>query len=114
MSKALFDTALSEAKAFYDALPALNEFAPWPTDISWAGLKPRNLPSTQVLRADPGEANEASQRFLNAVLALVPFIEWHHYYTEEQLGRDFLNRYCAFELVSSRRDCMPPRQLSEP
>ena len=43
MTRALFDNALQAAHDFHAAAPALTEFAPWPTDLSWA-----ERPSTSV------------------------------------------------------------------
>lgn len=99
MTSALFDTALEAARAFHGSVPALAEFAPWPDDLRWAGRVANMVPGAELMQRDPGAANDLTRPLQDAFRALAPHIEWRLTYTEDEVGRDFLNRFGWFELA---------------
>ncbi|MEX0303798.1 MAG: dimethylsulfonioproprionate lyase family protein [Leisingera sp.] len=105
MSKDLFDQALDAAKAYHAALPAVAEFQPWPDDITWAAREGNQIPGAVLVQSDPGfaaegiPAEEEVRALQQAIMALAPHAQWRLTYTEEEVGRDFLQRFGWFELV---------------
>ncbi len=97
--RALFDKALNEARGLFESLAPLPEFAPWPNDLEWQDRASNPIPVIKHLQSDPGEAGETTLGLRDALCALAPYIEWRHTYTEEEVGRDFLNRFGWFELA---------------
>lgn len=98
-ARALFEDALEAARAWHRALPPARAFCDWPTDLAWTGKPPRPLPSARLVASDPGPASPASSALLSALQALVPHVEWRHGYTAQEVGQDFLDRFCWFELA---------------
>lgn len=99
MSRALFDAALQAVRDFHAAIPALSDFAPWPDDLRWAERPARQVPGAALMQRDPGAANDLSRPLQQALCALAPHLEWRLTYSEDEVGRDFLNRYGWFELA---------------
>lgn len=105
MSRALFDHALEAARAYHEALPEAAKFVDWPNDVTWADLSGRQVPGAALMQSDPGFAAEGIaaetevRALQEAIVALAPHVEWRLTYTEEEVGRDFLERFGWFELV---------------
>ncbi|SLN67419.1 hypothetical protein ROA7450_03604 [Roseovarius albus] len=96
---AALHTLLDAAKAWHSALPALSEFVHWPQDLTYTERPPHALPHIAHLTAEPGVASAVSTPLRDAIITAAPYIEWRHTYTEEEVGRDFLNRFGWFELA---------------
>ncbi len=98
-ARTAFDAALSAARQWHSALPALSEFCDWPDDLIYAARAPVTIPAIRLLQNDPGQPSLTSRPLRDALIALAPYVEWRHTYTEAEVGRDFLNRYGWFELA---------------
>ncbi len=98
-ARATFDKLLAAAHEWYMALPAMQEFADWPDDLTWAGRPPVPQSVIAHLTKDPGTANDTSRSLRDALLATAPFAEWRLTYTEDEVGCDFLKRFGWFELA---------------
>ncbi len=94
-----FDTLLTEAQNWHTAIPELLNFNPWPTDLSYTERSAISQPALPHLIAMPGAPNNQSTPLQQALLAVIPYAEWRVTYTEEDVGRDFLNRFAWFELA---------------
>jgi mannose-6-phosphate isomerase-like protein (cupin superfamily) len=93
------DTLLDRTREWHAALPALRDFAPWPSDLRYTARAPNPLPHIPGMTADPGEANGLSTALRDALLAAAPHVEWRHTYTEDEVGARFLDTYGWFELA---------------
>ncbi|MCY4206919.1 MAG: dimethylsulfonioproprionate lyase family protein [Roseovarius sp.] len=95
----LFEDAIESARDWHAHLPEAREFCPWPDDLAWKERPAHALPSARLVAESPGAAIKSSMSLAKALGRLVPRIEWRHKYAEEEVGRDFLDRYCWFELA---------------
>ncbi len=98
-SKATIHALLDTARDWHHSLAALSTFVDWPQDLTFAERPAHSLPVISHLTARPGEASDASQPLRDAIVAAAPYLEWRHTYTEEEVGRDFLDRFGWFELA---------------
>ena len=93
LSRKAFDTLLTEAKAVYDATPALQNFAAWPTDLEFAPHAPQHIPALrQIMMWDNDHPLHT------ATQAIVPYGHWIQTYTEDDVGYGFLQDYGYIEL----------------
>jgi len=98
-ARAAFHSALDAARDWHAALPAMAAFTDWPDDLRYAARAPVSRPVLPLMERDPGHASPQSARLQAALLAAAPHAEWRLTYTEEEVGRDFLNRFAWFELA---------------
>lgn len=97
--RALFDATLAAARAWHAADPVQRNFVPWPDDLAYVPRPASQVTGLAHLLSDPGEASEASLALRDALLAVAPFAEWRLTYTEDEVGKDFLDRFGWFELA---------------
>lgn len=95
----LFDDALSAVKAWHAALQPVHAFCPWPDDLRYEPRAPRSLPATELIRVAPGRTTPLSTPVVEAFQELSPYLEWRLTYTQDEVGRHFLNNYGWFELA---------------
>lgn len=90
--------ALQAACDLHTKLPAVRDFAPWPSDLQPAVLEPAALPAqSQVAEFEqPGTA--ATQPLIDALRTAVGQARWTQTYTEAEVGAHFLQNYGYFEL----------------
>lgn len=92
----LFRNLLAETRRFYEAVPALREFAAWPEDPVFTSPVPRQVPMIPALEAMAGDSP------LHAALAAVcPHARWVQTYTEAEVGRHFLDHYGHIEIFGT-------------
>jgi len=97
--RARFETALAAARDWHAADPVQRDFLPWPDDLAYAPRPANPVPGLRHLLSGPGDASEVSLTLRDAILAIAPFAEWRLTYTEDEVGRDFLDRFGWFELA---------------
>ena len=91
--ESLFNQLLAEAKTIHDAAPALRNFATWPEDLVFEQPAPLGIPVLPTIEAMAGEGA------LQAALAAIsPHASWVQTYSEEEVGRHFLDHYGYIEL----------------
>ena len=91
--ESLFNQLLAEAKTIHDAVPALRDFATWPEDLVFEQPAPLGIPVLPTIEAMAGEGA------LQAALAAIsPHASWVQTYSEEEVGRHFLDHYGYIEL----------------
>ena len=91
--ESLFNQLLAEAKTIHDAVPALRDFAAWPEDLVFEQPVPLGIPVLPTIEAMAGEGA------LQAALAAIsPHASWVQTYSEEEVGRHFLDHYGYIEL----------------
>ena len=98
-AKAAFEILLAASKNWCAAIPALADFAPWSDDLIYTLRNPMPRPALTHLAADPGATTELGKPLQQAILNVAPYAEWRLTYSEEEVGRDFLNRFAWFELA---------------
>ena len=98
MTKAAFDILLSAVKALHDARPVLQEFAPWPSDLTWAALPAQDFPVSQLVQAWACADSSPEAAVHSALQAAAPGAHWLRTYTEDEVGAQFLANYGYIEL----------------
>ena len=87
-----------EAMALIRATPALAAFAPVPASPAPADKPARTPSAVQEFLRDPGPSSPATAAFTAAAVAAAPYARWHQTYTEDEVGRAFLDHYAWMEL----------------
>ncbi len=91
--KKIFDDLLCEAHRFYDRLPALQAFAPWPQDLRYDPLPPVQNPAGGHILAW-----HSDDPLHQAIQQTVPHANWRQSYRQDEVGTHFLNHYGWLEL----------------
>lgn len=99
MTRAFFEAALEAAHDWHATLPEMQAFCDWPDDLQFSDRPAVAQPVIAHIQANPGTARGESLALRDALLVLVPYVEWRLTYTEEEVGTDFLQRYGWFELA---------------
>lgn len=82
--------------------PALQAFAPDEATVTWAGRTAKSLPSLPLFLSGPTRTTPETEAFLSAARAVTPFAEWRQTYSEQQVGRAFLNSYGYYEYAGPK------------
>lgn len=98
MARHALQTAYDAATDLVLATPELHSFAGWP-QAQFAATPATPMPGGPGLAAWQADETTPALALHDAIRAAVPFARWQHTYTEEEVGRDFLNRYGWFELA---------------
>lgn len=99
MSRALFDTALTEVRSFHAASRALSGFCALPDNPSFKKPSPRFTPASRLFADDEGLASGPFEAARAALAALVDLVEWRAPYRDHPLASTFMERFCVFELI---------------
>lgn len=99
-AEAAIDTLFEAARGWYEGLPAMAGFAPWPEGLERVDLPPQSQPALRDFVAHPGETTAQGRALLQATLAAAPYLHWCTAYDEAEVGRNFLDRFCFCELAS--------------
>ncbi|MEM6277739.1 MAG: dimethylsulfonioproprionate lyase family protein [Pseudomonadota bacterium] len=91
-------TLLGAVRQLHQATPSLNGFAPWPDDLSDRQVLPEAVPATTTLGVRSLRGTRDTARVIKALLAAAPHLHWKQSYSEEGVGRDFLDAYGYVEL----------------
>ena len=95
----LFEEALKATQAWHASLPNARGFCPWPDQVDYQPRQAHALPAAKLIKDAPGRASRGSMPLLTALQAIAPIIEWRHTYTEDQVGKHFLDNFGWFELA---------------
>lgn len=98
MSRAAFDALLASVADLFEARPILQNFAPFPTSLSWAGLSYKPVPAAALVAAWDCEGDGPEDAVHRAAQGVVPHADWRQTYTEAEVGRRFLDTYGYFEI----------------
>ncbi len=98
-ARACLTAALDAARDWHSALPAVSVFCPWPDDLKWADHSPTPGPAIALVQSNPGACIGAARPLLAALQAIAEDVEWRHSYTEDEVGRHFLDTFGWFELA---------------
>lgn len=79
--------------------PELRTFSDWPVDVPSSQLTPTDVPGTALLEGFRDQVPEQALALFEAILAAIPEAEWRQTYSEDEVGRHFLDRYGYFELL---------------
>ena len=92
------DDLLSAVERVYRATPALVQFSPWPSKMEKSGLAFRDKPCRSLIESFDEPGNDLTEPVVDAIRKAADLAHWTQTYTEEEVGRDFLNRYGYFEI----------------
>jgi mannose-6-phosphate isomerase-like protein (cupin superfamily) len=94
----VFSRAFHELTLSVAAKPDLRAFAGWPY-APLAHLDAEPVPAIEIIQNwSEGYSNETASLH-HALQAIAPYARWQQTYTEQEVGRDFLNRYGYIEFV---------------
>ena len=90
---------LDEVSKLWMATDSLNAFTDWPDDLTASNAAPNLTPvADKIVAWHPAENNKTS-RLVHAVQQAVFRVNWEFIYTEDEIGRHFLDNYAYFELT---------------
>ena len=93
MKQDLFQDLLHAAHHVYSSTDALQQFAPWPSDLLYADRPVRPVPAIRQIKkwSDMHQLHIATQQGAD-------FGDWKQTYTEDEVGFGFLQDYGYLEL----------------
>ena len=93
MKQDLFQELLHAAHLVYSSTDALQQFAPWPSDLSYVDRPVQPVPAIRQIKkwSDAHPLHVATQQ-------VADFGNWKQTYTEDEVGFGFLQDYGYLEL----------------
>ena len=100
MTKEVFDKALAEVKAFYEASSDLQTFCPFPQadDLNFREMEPHFINPASLFANDDSLYTDRFASAKDALLAVKDDAYWRETYKDTNIGDDFLNRFGCYEL----------------
>jgi len=100
MSQELFENALAEVKAFYEASPQLMAFQTFPDDseFKWSNLEPHYINPATLFAEDKTLFSDGFASVRDALIAVKDSALWRETYKNTNIGSDFMNRFGCYEL----------------
>ena len=111
MNEDIFLTTKNAIHQQWMNIPELVNFTPWPTDMTLKEIKPNHIPASTILQKWITGLNPQTKRLHECICTLAPHVNWQQTYFEEELGRDFLNRYGFFEFLGQLGISIPFRHV---
>ena len=99
MTHSALDNVYAETASLVAARPELAAFAPFDTHAPAAGVGARAAPAMRFLQSLRAATHRDTAPLVAAIAAMAPEVHWRRPYTEEEVGLDFVNRFCSMELV---------------
>lgn len=100
MTQHLFEKALAEVKAFYEASMDLMAFQTFPDDneLEWANLEPHYINPATLFAEDASLVSDRFSSVRDALIAVKDGALWRETYKDTNIGDDFMNRFGCYEL----------------
>ena len=92
------DRLLQKMQKLHLSTPALQAYAPWPTDLTPLSQKPKPCPVARKIKHLPARKNRATSKIFPALQEAAPHLRWKQTYTEAEVGQNFLQNYGYIEL----------------
>lgn len=99
MTRSAFDHTFAAISQLIEADPDLARFAPFDPAPRAVDRPPNPVPAVALVQALAAGSGPEYAALLAAIAAVAPLAHWRQTYTEDEVGRDFLNRYGYFELI---------------
>jgi len=90
---------LDEVKQLWMATDSLKAFTDWPDDLIASNSAPNPAPAAEKIMAWRPPENSETSPLVHAVQQAAFHVNWQFIYTEEEVGRHFLDNYAYFELI---------------
>ena len=90
---------LDEVKQLWMATDSLKAFTDWPHDLIASNRAPNPAPAAEKIMAWRPPENSETSPLVHAVQQAAFHVNWQFIYTEEEVGRHFLDNYAYFELI---------------
>ncbi len=100
MTQELFENALAEVRAFYEASPELMAFQKFPEteETKWANLEPHYINPATLFAEDNSLYTDKFASVREALIAVKDSARWRETYKDTNIGEDFMNRFACYEL----------------
>lgn len=100
MGREVFERALAEVKAFYEASPDMQAFTPFPPadDLKFREMEPFYINPATLFAEDETIRTAGFEAAKDALLAVKDVAAWRETYRGTNIGEDFLNRFGCYEL----------------
>ena len=99
MSQCSLAAAYAETARLVALRPELASFGTFDTFAPASALEARPVPAIPLLRMLRAKVHPDTAPLVAAVIAMAEDVHWRRPYSEEDVGRDFLERFCSMELV---------------
>ena len=90
---------LDKVRQFWTTTVSLNAFIDWPDDLTARNPAPNLAPVADKIVAWRPSKNNKTSPLVHAVQQAALHVNWQFIYTEDQVGRHFLDNYAYFELI---------------
>ena len=97
MTKAIWDTVLSAAKAAHTE--ALQDFCAFPQDVIFTGVAPSHRPTASFFEAE--DLRNCGSDLAKAFQKASPIAMWRETYKGTQIDPDFMDRFGCYCLIGS-------------
>ena len=95
----IFNRAYLEIDKLWEKYEVLSNFAKLPKDLKLVNFNTNKLPVTEKLSNFNSNLNSSTKDLHDAIKDLTYYVNWEPGYGEEDVGKDFLNKYGFFELI---------------
>ena len=95
----IFNRAYLEISKLWEKYKVLSNFVNLPKELELVSYKTNKLPVTDKLLSFNSNLNSNTKDLHNAIINLSHHVKWEPGYGEEDVGKDFLNKYGFFELI---------------
>ena len=95
----IFNRAYLEIDKLWEKYEVLSNFAKLPKDLELVNFNTNKLPVTEKLSNFNSNLNSSTKDLHDAIKDLTYYVNWEPGYGEEDVGKDFLNKYGFFELI---------------
>ncbi|MEM1236961.1 MAG: dimethylsulfonioproprionate lyase family protein [Pseudomonadota bacterium] len=89
---------LMTIRRLHEATPMLHDYAPWPDDLSEQQVIAAQVPASNTLGVRSLRGTRSTAPAIKALRAAAPLLHWKQTYSEEEVGREFLDTYGYVEL----------------
>ena len=91
--------AYAETRRLVALRPELAGFGPFDAYAPASDLAAREVPAIPLLGALAAKVHPHTAPLVAAVIAMARDVHWRKSYSEAEIGRDFMDRFCSVELV---------------
>ena len=95
----IFNNAKNEIERLWNNNSVLSNFVKFPKNLILKNINKNKVPATEKLLKWNLNLDTDLIELHNSISNLSPYVNWEQGYKEEEVGKDFLNKYGFFELI---------------
>ena len=95
----IFNNAKSEIEKLWNNNSVLSNFVEFPKNLFLKNFDKNRIPATDKLLNWNSNLDTKLIELHNSISSLSPYVNWEQGYKENEVGKDFLNKYGFFEII---------------